>query len=47
LIQKRGVYLVATDAKLMNRQSSSGLNRAVVLLTIVAMFGAGVALFVV
>jgi NRAMP (natural resistance-associated macrophage protein)-like metal ion transporter len=42
-----GIYLVATDAKLMHQQPSSGLNRAVVLLTIVAMFGAGVALFVV
>jgi NRAMP (natural resistance-associated macrophage protein)-like metal ion transporter len=42
-----GIYLVATDAKLMNRQPSSGLNRAVVFLTIVAMFSAGVALFVV
>ena len=42
-----GIYLVATDAKLMHRQPSSGLNRAVVLLTIIAMFGAGVALFVV
>jgi NRAMP (natural resistance-associated macrophage protein)-like metal ion transporter len=42
-----GIYLVATDAKLMKRQPSSGLCRAVVLSTIVAMFGAGVALFVV
>ncbi len=42
-----GIFLVATDAKLMQRQPSSGLNRAVVLLTISAMFGAGVALFVV
>jgi Mn2+/Fe2+ NRAMP family transporter len=42
-----GIYLVASDPKLMNRQPSSGLNRAVVLLTIAAMFGAGVALFVV
>jgi len=42
-----GIYLVATDAKLMRRQPSSGLSRAVVLLTIVAMFGAGAALFIV
>jgi NRAMP (natural resistance-associated macrophage protein)-like metal ion transporter len=42
-----GIYLVATDVKLMKRQPSSGLNRVVVLMTIVAMFGAGVALFVV
>ena len=42
-----GIYLVATDAKLMRQQPSSGLNRAVVFLTIMAMFGAGVALFVV
>jgi Mn2+/Fe2+ NRAMP family transporter len=42
-----GIYLVATDAKLMNRQPSSGLNRAVVLLAIIAMFGAGMALFIV
>ncbi len=42
-----GIYLVATDAKLMKRQRGSGLGRAVVLLTIIAMFGAGVALFVV
>jgi hypothetical protein len=31
----------------MKRQASSGLNRVVVLLTIIAMLGAGVALFVV
>lgn len=42
-----GIYLVATDAKLMKRQTSSVLNRALVLLTIASMFGAGVALFVV
>ena len=42
-----GIYLVATDTKLMKRQPSSGLNRVVVLMAIVAMFGAGVALFVV
>jgi Mn2+/Fe2+ NRAMP family transporter len=40
-----GIYLVATDAKIMKRQASSGLNRAVVLLTITAMLGAGVGLF--
>ena len=42
-----GIYLVATDAKLMKGQSSSGLSRAIVILTILAMFGAAVALFVV
>ena len=42
-----GVYLVATDAKLMRDQTSSWLNRSVVLLTIAAMFCAGVALFIV
>ncbi|HEY4989383.1 MAG TPA: Nramp family divalent metal transporter [Opitutaceae bacterium] len=42
-----GIYLVATDAKLMKRQPSSGLSRVVVLLSILAMFGAGVALFAV
>ncbi len=42
-----GIYLVATDSKLMKKQPSSGLSRVVVLLTIAAMFGAGVALFVV
>jgi NRAMP (natural resistance-associated macrophage protein)-like metal ion transporter len=42
-----GIYLVATDAKLMKRQESSLLSRAVVLLTIAAMFGAGLALFIV
>ena len=40
-----GIYLVATDAKIMKRQTSSPLIQAVVLLTIVAMLGAGVALF--
>jgi hypothetical protein len=42
-----GIYLVASDKKLMQGQPSSGLSRAVVTLTIVAMLGAGVALFVV
>jgi NRAMP (natural resistance-associated macrophage protein)-like metal ion transporter len=42
-----GIYLVATDTKLMRQQPSSWLSRAVVLLTIAAMFGAGVALFIV
>jgi NRAMP (natural resistance-associated macrophage protein)-like metal ion transporter len=42
-----GIYLVATDAKLMKRQTSTVLTRAFVLLTIASMFGAGVALFVV
>ena len=42
-----GIFFVATDKKLMNGQPSSGLGRAVVFRTIVAMFGAGVALFVV
>jgi len=42
-----GIYLVATDLKLMKQQPSSRLSRGVVLLTIFAMFGAGVALFVV
>ena len=42
-----GIYLVATDEKLMKHQTSSRLSRVVVLVTIVAMFGAGVALFVV
>jgi Mn2+/Fe2+ NRAMP family transporter len=42
-----GIYLVATDRRLMRQQPSSGLSRIVVLATIVAMFGAGVALFVV
>ncbi len=42
-----GIYLVATDSKIMNRQPSSRMCRIVVLLTIAAMFGAGVALFVV
>jgi NRAMP (natural resistance-associated macrophage protein)-like metal ion transporter len=40
-----GIYLVATDRKLMGRQPSSGLSRIVVVVTIVAMFGAGVGLF--
>jgi NRAMP (natural resistance-associated macrophage protein)-like metal ion transporter len=42
-----GIYLVATDGKIMGGQPSSGLSKVVVLVTIVAMFGAGVALFVV
>jgi NRAMP (natural resistance-associated macrophage protein)-like metal ion transporter len=42
-----GIYLVATDVKLMRRQPSSPLSRGVVLLTIATMFGAGVAMFVV
>jgi NRAMP (natural resistance-associated macrophage protein)-like metal ion transporter len=42
-----GIYLVATDSRLMNRQPSTGLTRVLVLLTIVAMFGAGAALFIV
>jgi NRAMP (natural resistance-associated macrophage protein)-like metal ion transporter len=42
-----GIYLVATDEAVMNHQTSSRLNRVVVLLTIAAMFGAGVALFLV
>jgi Mn2+/Fe2+ NRAMP family transporter len=42
-----GIYLVASDSKLMQGQPSSGLTRAVVGLTIIAMFGAGIALFVV
>jgi Mn2+/Fe2+ NRAMP family transporter len=42
-----GIYLVATDKKLMKGQASSTLNRTTVFLTILAMFGAGVALFVV
>jgi NRAMP (natural resistance-associated macrophage protein)-like metal ion transporter len=42
-----GIYLVATDGKIMKKQVGNRLGRAVVLLTIVAMFGAGVALFVV
>jgi Mn2+/Fe2+ NRAMP family transporter len=42
-----GVYLVATDAKLMKSQTSSWLNRSVVLLAIAAMFRAGFALFIV
>jgi NRAMP (natural resistance-associated macrophage protein)-like metal ion transporter len=42
-----GIFLVATDSRLMKRQTSSGISRVVVLVTIAAMFGAGVALFVV
>ena len=42
-----GIYLVASDKKLMQGQPSSGLSRAVVALTIGAMFGAGIALIVV
>jgi NRAMP (natural resistance-associated macrophage protein)-like metal ion transporter len=42
-----GIYLAATDMKLMRRQPSSLLNRGVVLITIAAMLGAGAALFVV
>jgi len=41
-----GIYLVATDRKLMGRQPSSVLSRVVVIATIIAMFGAGVGLFV-
>jgi NRAMP (natural resistance-associated macrophage protein)-like metal ion transporter len=40
-----GIYLVATDRKLMGKQPSSGLSRIVVIVTIVAMFGAGAGLF--
>jgi NRAMP (natural resistance-associated macrophage protein)-like metal ion transporter len=40
-----GIYLVATDGKIMGRQPSSGLSRVVVAVTIVAMFGAAVGLF--
>jgi NRAMP (natural resistance-associated macrophage protein)-like metal ion transporter len=40
-----GIYLVASDRELMRGQPSSLLGRAVVLVTIVAMFGAGVAVF--
>jgi NRAMP (natural resistance-associated macrophage protein)-like metal ion transporter len=42
-----GIYLLATDEALMKRQTSSRLSRVVVLVTILAMLGAGVALFVV
>jgi Mn2+/Fe2+ NRAMP family transporter len=42
-----GIYLVATDDTLMKRHTSSGLSRVMVILTIVAMFGSGVAMFVV
>jgi NRAMP (natural resistance-associated macrophage protein)-like metal ion transporter len=41
-----GIYLVATDRKLMGGQPSSVLGRVVVVAAIVAMFGAGVGLFV-
>jgi NRAMP (natural resistance-associated macrophage protein)-like metal ion transporter len=40
-----GIYLVATDGELMRKQPSSGLGRIIVAATIVAMFGAGVGLF--
>jgi NRAMP (natural resistance-associated macrophage protein)-like metal ion transporter len=40
-----GIYLVATDPKLMGRQPSSVASRAVVAVTILAMFGAGAGLF--
>jgi NRAMP (natural resistance-associated macrophage protein)-like metal ion transporter len=40
-----GIYLVATDGKLMRQQPSSGSSRLIVAATIVAMFGAGVGLF--
>jgi NRAMP (natural resistance-associated macrophage protein)-like metal ion transporter len=40
-----GIYLVATDRTLMGKQPSSGISRAVVIVTIVAMFGAGAGLF--
>jgi NRAMP (natural resistance-associated macrophage protein)-like metal ion transporter len=40
-----GIYLVASDRKLMKDQRSSFLSRVVVLITIVVMFGAGVAVF--
>jgi NRAMP (natural resistance-associated macrophage protein)-like metal ion transporter len=40
-----GIYLVATDRKLMGKQPSSGMSKIVVAVTIVAMFGAGVGLF--
>ena len=40
-----GIYLVATDSKIMNGQATSGLSRGVVAVTIIAMFGAGVGLF--
>jgi NRAMP (natural resistance-associated macrophage protein)-like metal ion transporter len=42
-----GIYLVATDRVLMRKQPSSVASRILVLATIVAMFGAGAALFVV
>jgi NRAMP (natural resistance-associated macrophage protein)-like metal ion transporter len=37
-----GIYLVATDKKLMGEQPSSGISKIVVIVTILAMFGAGV-----
>jgi NRAMP (natural resistance-associated macrophage protein)-like metal ion transporter len=40
-----GIYLVATDGKIMGKQPSSGMSRVVVVVTILAMFGAGVGLF--
>ncbi len=40
-----GIYLVATDKKIMGKQPSSRTSRIVVIVTIVAMFGAGVGLF--
>jgi NRAMP (natural resistance-associated macrophage protein)-like metal ion transporter len=40
-----GIYLVATDRKIMGKQPSSGMSRLIVAATIVAMFGAGVGLF--
>jgi NRAMP (natural resistance-associated macrophage protein)-like metal ion transporter len=42
-----GIYLVATDRKIMRGQPSSVPSRVVVLATIIAMFGAGAALFIV
>lgn len=42
-----GILLVACDSKIMNQQSSSMLGRAMVTLTIVIMFAAAVAMFVV
>jgi NRAMP (natural resistance-associated macrophage protein)-like metal ion transporter len=41
-----GIYLVATDRNVMGKQTSSGLSKAVVAVTILAMFGAGVGLFI-
>jgi NRAMP (natural resistance-associated macrophage protein)-like metal ion transporter len=40
-----GIYLVATDRRLMGKQPSSGMSKVVVAMTIVVMFGAGVGLF--